>query len=85
MADQNLFVKVRDRENVIFEGPAKSVSSQNQKGKFDILPIHENFISLVNETIIVTREDGVEQEIPLANGIVRVMENRVEVYLGIKP
>jgi F0F1-type ATP synthase epsilon subunit len=83
--DKAIFVKVRDRESVIYEGMAKSLSSQNEKGKFDILPLHANFISLLGETLIIKKEDDIEQEIPLANGVVRAVENKVEVYLGIKP
>jgi len=42
-------------KEVFFEGEAESVSSENQLGKFDVLPQHANFISLIfNEVIIVT-------------------------------
>jgi F0F1-type ATP synthase epsilon subunit len=80
----NLTLFVRDRERVLFTGAVRAVSSVNKKGKFDILPKHANFISLVGQTLIVQLPEGGRREIQVDNGILRVVRNKIEVYLGIK-
>ena len=80
----NLTLFVRDREKVLFDGAVKTVSSLNKKGKFDILPKHANFISLVGQMLTIELPEGGKREIPVDNGILRVVRNKVEVYLGIK-
>lgn len=82
MRDLNLFV--RDREKIIFDGTIRALSSLNRKGKFDVLPRHANFISLVEQTLIVHLPNGQTQELQVKNGVLKVAQNRIEVYVGIK-
>lgn len=74
---------MRDRDTVIINADVHTVSGVNEKGVFDILPLHSNFISLIEAHILVTRMDGSKQEIKVNNGILRVVENRVEIYVGV--
>jgi len=83
MADK-LEVNIQGREGVLFEGPAIRVSSVNATGDFDILPRHANFISLINDHIEVKPVEGDVRTFPVDNGVLRVLGDRVEVYLGIK-
>ncbi len=78
-----LHVFIRNREKILFDEDVQSISSRNEKGIFDILPLHSNFISLVEQRLILQRMDGTKNEIQLSNGILRVIENRVEVYIGV--
>lgn len=78
-----LIVLIRDREGILFEGEAESVSSFNDKGPFDVLSYHTNFISLIKKNVTVRRVGGAEESIPLEIGVMKVKENRVEVYVGI--
>ena len=78
-----LHVFIRNREKVLFDEDVQSISSRNEKGIFDILPLHSNFISLVEQRLILQRIDGTKNEIQVSNGILRVIENRVEVYIGV--
>lgn len=82
---QNLFlsVLVRDRNGILFDGPASAVSSYNDRGPFDVLPLHENFISLLNKEVVVRAKEGEEKTIAVPSGVLSVRENRVEVYIGI--
>lgn len=50
-----LNVKILSPTQTIFEGEAYSVSSTNSAGKFDILPFHANFITLVQKQPIFLR------------------------------
>lgn len=74
---------IRGREKILVQGEIKSLSSVNEKGPFDILGQHENFISLIKEYLIVGKKDGTKQEIKFDNGIVKVDTNQVQVYIGI--
>jgi F0F1-type ATP synthase epsilon subunit len=84
MKDKALFVTIRSRTGIIYEGNAISLTSYNDKGKFDILPEHANFISLIQKKLILREKDKTKQEIDIGNGVLRVMSNQVDVYLGIK-
>lgn len=75
---------VRNREAILYQGAVELISSVNAKGKFDILPLHANFISLVGEVLTIREKGGNVKEIPVDNGIVKARENKVEIYLGIK-
>lgn len=69
-------------KEVFFKGKAKSISSENPLGKFDILPRHANFITLIfNElTIITEKEEKISYK--FKKGVLEVTENRVNIFLG---
>ena len=74
---------VRDRKGTILDTKVSYVSSFNERGRFDVLSDHANFISIVDKRIIYS--DGEKQnEIDVTNGIMRVAGNTVEVYLSFK-
>ena len=83
---QNLLLSViiRNPEKLVFEGKVKAVTAYNTKGIFDVLPYHANFISIINDVIILHAIDGKEQKIPLQKGVIRVFEDTVSIYLGIE-
>lgn len=78
-----LTVSVKSRDKVFFENVARALTSYNPKGVFDILPYHANFISLVKEWIIIHKIDGQSERIDIASGIIKVQDNRVDVFLDI--
>lgn len=65
MAQNFLNVKILSPTQTIFEGEVLSVSSVNSTGKFDILPYHANFITLIskNPVILRIRKKGMEGKI----------------------
>ncbi|KKU06271.1 MAG: ATP synthase F1, epsilon subunit [Parcubacteria group bacterium GW2011_GWA2_45_30] len=79
----NLSVTVRDREGVLFQGETEAVSSFNAKGPFDVLPLHANFISLIRNSVTLKIPSSSPKEIMLNSGVIKVKENKVEVYVGI--
>jgi F0F1-type ATP synthase epsilon subunit len=85
MDTEQLFLIIRNREQVLFEGEIKALSSLSDKGIFDILPEHENFISVIKERLTIHKLDGTNTEMELTYGIVKVYMNKVWVYLGILP
>ncbi len=74
---------VKSRDKTLFDGEVKSITSYNDKGVFDILPLHSNFISLINQKVVIETPDGLKQEIFVDNAILRAVENTVQVFLGI--
>lgn len=83
LKNEKLLVIIRDRNNLLFQGPVDTISSFNDKGPFDILPEHENFISLINKAVIIHLPGKQEKRIEVESGVLKVRENNVEVYLGI--
>lgn len=81
--DLILRVTVRDRAGALFEGEAEAVSSHNDKGPFDILPLHTNFISIIHKGVTLHLKDKVVKDLSFETGVLKVAENKVEVYLGI--
>lgn len=84
MDEDILTLMIRNREEVVFNGQVKNISGINKKGKFDILPKHANFISLVGQTLVARLTEGQERIFQVENGVLRVLSNKVEVYLGVK-
>lgn len=80
----NLIVVVRNREKVLYSGQAYAVTSVNDKGVFDILPQHANFITLIKEKVIVHPTLKENKEIQIENGIARVYKDKVYIYVNFK-
>ncbi len=79
-----MFVKVYAPYKDYFDGLALSVSAVNQTGPFDILPGHHRFLTLLSRGDIVIRQaDQQQQTIPINNGIMYVLSDRVTVFLDV--
>lgn len=79
-----LTVTVKSPGQTVFSGWAKAVTSTNERGLFDVLPFHANFISLIRGTVIIHQEDNKEMKIPLETGIIKVYEDTVHILIGIQ-
>ena len=81
--NEKLLAVVRDRNNLLFQGQVEAVSSLNDKGLFDVLPQHANFITLIKKFVTLHLSGKQEKKIELESGVLKVRDNNVEVYLGI--
>ena len=84
MAKLVLNVRIIAPQEDLFQGPALSVSSTNSTGKFDILPEHANFITLVqNSPITIRTGDGksLSYNFPLA--IIHASNNQVRIFTDL--
>ena len=79
---QTIRVIIKNRESTLFDGKVNAVSSFNDVGLFDILPIHENFISLIKDKIIL-HNNGAQKEHKIGQGVLKVRENKVNIYLDL--
>lgn len=84
MNDENFNVLVLSRGGILYKGAVKSITSVNDQGRFDVLPHHANFISLIKDILIIRELSGNVKEIKIGDGILRVTEKAVEVYLGVE-
>lgn len=77
------YLKITSPSGLVYGGNVVSISSYNDLGKFDVLKDHTNFISIIKKQVEIVDDTGKEKTFPLENGIIRVISNIVDVYLGI--
>ena len=83
-ADSLLNVRVMSSTGVLFNDKVCSLSSQNSKGKFDVLPQHANFITLVeNRPIVVVRKGGEKVKWEYRLAVIHVIEDSVNIYVQL--
>lgn len=70
-------------KEIYFEGKAKSISSKNRLGKFDILPRHTNFISLIFESLTIVTPEEKKITYQFKRGVLEVSANKVNIFLGL--
>ena len=78
-----ILLKIQTKEGISFNDYVKAITSFNEKGIFDILPQHENFISVIKDKIIIHAKDGIDKEMKIDNGVLKVQENEAHIFLGI--
>lgn len=84
--NQTLQVRIITPQQLLLDTTATSVSSKNLQGPFDILPLHANFITLIENSPIVVR--SARQKTLTFNfhlSIILVKENKVDIYTNIQP
>lgn len=79
-----MYLRIKAPEKNLFEGIVESITSHNAKGSFDILPYHENFISLIDGKLIYREENKPQQTIEVGQGILEFSHNQVQVYIGME-
>lgn len=77
----NVVIRNRDREQ--FAGPAKAVTCVNEKGRFDVLSQHANFISTIKDKVTIHLPEGGVKEFNFENGVIQVASDNVVLYLGV--
>jgi F0F1-type ATP synthase epsilon subunit len=82
MADQ-LHVRINSPEKIIWEGDAEWVSSENSQGPFDILPMHANFVSIIekHDIRVKTAEGEVKYTFPYS--VIYAHSNQVKIYTNL--
>src|SRR3989344_608140 len=84
MPNELLNVRIVTPRQLIFQAEAYSVSSVNYAGKFDILPGHANFVTIVeNKTITVRTNDKRRLIITFPVAIIYNTRNQVNIYTDI--
>ena len=83
MTQQSIKVKISETENVLFEGEVDRISSFNEVGRFDVYPMHANFISLIRQELSLYQKNQKIKEIKLEQAVMKVKQDLVHIFLGI--
>lgn len=78
---QIIQVDIRDRKEQFFKGEAKTVSSLNDTGEFDVLPRHANFVTLIRGYVVVDKDLPSEKRFEIGNGVLAAKTDAVDIYL----
>jgi F-type H+-transporting ATPase subunit epsilon len=71
-------VQILALDRVIFEGKAIALSVPGQEGELQVLAEHAPLISLLTEgDMVIQKEDGTSQTIPVAGGVLKVNPEEV--------
>lgn len=80
-----LKITIRTRERLVVETQAQAISAVDEKGVFDILPGHINFISLIKDSITLYFLDGSKKQLKITQGVLHISDNVVQIYLDPLP
>jgi F0F1-type ATP synthase epsilon subunit len=81
--DKKLNLFIRSKEKLIFGGPVSTVTSENERGVFDILYGHTNFLTLIKDYVITDKSLPTEQKYPVQKGMLYVLGDMVNIYVGL--
>jgi F0F1-type ATP synthase epsilon subunit len=76
-------LKIRDAENIVFDGEVDRISSFNEVGRFDIYPMHANFISIIRQELTLYRNGQKIKQIKIEQAILKVKKDVASIFLGI--
>lgn len=80
--DPKIHLTIKTKDSILFDADTQSVSSFNDVGPFDILPMHENFISLIKDRIVI-HDKNEQKEMKIEGGLLKASKNKVDIYLGL--
>ncbi|MEK7581369.1 MAG: hypothetical protein AAB512_03740 [Patescibacteria group bacterium] len=69
------------KNKLSYGGYVKSLSCVNEKGPFDLLPMHENFATVVLGNVIIVDEFDKRVEIPLQKAVLDVSNNVAKLFV----
>ena len=69
------------KQQLDFKGYVKSISSINNEGAFDILPMHENFVTVLSGNLVIVDESGKKREIQVERALLEASNNLVKVFV----
>lgn len=85
MADQELInLIVQDTESIIFNDKVDRITSYNEMGKFDVYPMHANFISIIAKQLAIYQNHKLIKEIPIQQAVMKVKKDEVRIFLGLE-
>ncbi len=79
-----LKISIKNTEEVLFEGEAERISSFNEMGRFDVLPLHANFISMIKQELTLFMHHQKIKEMKIDQAIMKVKKDIVHIFLGIE-
>jgi F0F1-type ATP synthase epsilon subunit len=81
--NQKLYVSIKSKDKIMYAGNVTTLTSKNERGVFDILFLHANFITLISSYVIIDKGLPSEKRFDFEKGVLYVVSNKVDVYVGI--
>lgn len=78
-----LHVRINSPKKIIWEGQAESVSSINSHGPLDILALHANLITIIDNKPIKVKTSNEELEFTFPKSVMYIHKNEVLIYTNI--
>lgn len=78
---ESIKVDIRSRKEQFFSGEAKTVTSLNDTGEFDVLPQHANFVTLIRSFVVIDKGMPTEKKFKIDNGVLAAKTGAVDIYL----
>ena len=78
-----LTVIARAPFHIYYEGPAQTVSATNSVGKFDILPGHADFFSVMMPCEVTIETESKTVNFQISGGIVGVRDDEVMLFVNM--
>lgn len=79
-----IMVQVRDAENIIYEGETDRITSFNEVGRFDVFPMHANFISIIRQELVIYKQNQKMKEVKIEQAILKVKKDIASIFIGIE-
>jgi len=77
-------VRVINADKVTFDVQAKSLSASNRLGRFDILPDHRPFITLLSQgDVMIRKPDKSLEQVTLERGILKFTNNDLVILTNL--
>jgi F0F1-type ATP synthase epsilon subunit len=70
-------------EKSLYSGDVEAITCHNYQGEFDILPLHSNFVSLIDSYVILHTKDKKDQKIEIGKALLKAYENAITILLNI--
>jgi F0F1-type ATP synthase epsilon subunit len=81
--NQKIKIKINSPSKIIWEGEGDYVSSVNSQGPFDILPLHANFITIIENHPIMVKVDREIKKFDFKRAIIFTSSNQVRIFTEI--
>jgi len=75
---------IQDTENIVYEGEVERITSYNEMGRFDVYPMHANFISIITRQVDLYLNRQKIKEIKVEQAVMKVKKDEVRIFLGIE-
>lgn len=77
-------VVIMSPDELLWQGEAESITSENSTGPFDILPHHANFITMIKKKpIVVILKNKEQKKFEYKNAVLSVNDDKVAIYSDI--
>jgi F0F1-type ATP synthase epsilon subunit len=76
-----LRVKVFSPYEIFYEGPARSLSATNAQGRFDVLPGHINFFSILSGGTVAVDTGDEPVAIPISHGVLHLRHDDATLFV----